>query len=352
MNTTDVAGSQEGTQSRKREHLELALKSKLSPDLRLRQCAYEPLFGPHPNADTHFATTSFLGKKMKLPLWISSMTGGTAQAGEINQNLARVAGEFGLGMGLGSIRPLLDSRRYFSHFDLRGLLGEEVPFFANLGICQIEQLLKRQSLSKVHDLVEELRCDGLIIHINVLQEWFQPGGDRLEKSALENITAALEEAPYPIIVKEVGQGMGPRSLAALMKLPLGAIEFGAFGGTNFSLLEIIRSDSSVEGDKEFARLGHTAEEMVEFVRQITLVERQDEIKCRNFIISGGITSMLQGYILSSRCPGTAIIGRAGAFLERGRESYEQLKNFVLREREALSLAMSFVDSSSAGEEVH
>lgn len=41
-------------------------------------------------------------------------------------------------------------------------------------------------------------------------------------------------------MKEVGQGMGPKSMEALLNLPLEAIEFGAYGGTNFALLELMR----------------------------------------------------------------------------------------------------------------
>ena len=48
--------------------------------------------------------------------WISSMTGGTEKAGVINRNLARLANEFGLGMGLGSCRNLLYSDEYLADF--------------------------------------------------------------------------------------------------------------------------------------------------------------------------------------------------------------------------------------------
>ena len=45
--------------------------------------------------------------------------GGTEKAGVINRNLARLANEFGLGMGLGSCRNLLYSDEYLADFALR-----------------------------------------------------------------------------------------------------------------------------------------------------------------------------------------------------------------------------------------
>src|SRR5690606_7709496 len=111
-------------------------------------------------------------------LWISSMTGGTKEALQINRNLAQAANEFGLGFGLGSCRSLLTENTRFHEFDLRSMIGDELPFFANLGVAQVEELIAKKELNRLHDMVEKLRADGLIIHINPLQEWFQPEGDR------------------------------------------------------------------------------------------------------------------------------------------------------------------------------
>ena len=54
-----------------------------------------------------------LGKRLRAPLVIAAMTGGTDEAGDINRELARVAEEKGVGFGLGSqramhVRPRVD----------------------------------------------------------------------------------------------------------------------------------------------------------------------------------------------------------------------------------------------------
>ena len=110
---------------------------------------------------------------MKFPIWISSMTGGTAEAEHINNNLARVCAEFGLGMGLGSCRIYMDKKGFEKQFELRKIVGYELPLWANLGIGQIEKALANNSISAIDDMVDRLQADGLIVHINPLQEFFQ-----------------------------------------------------------------------------------------------------------------------------------------------------------------------------------
>jgi len=290
---------QEMTQeSRKMDHIDLANRAqskRIEVDDRFY---YEPILAAHPSHQTDISLT-FLGKKLNAPLWISSMTGGVGPARHINQNLARVASEFGLGMGLGSCRVLLEDKTYFNDFNLRPILGPELPLFANLGIAQIENLILKKELNKVEDMLSALDADGLIIHINPLQEWFQPEGDRLKISPLETLTKLCSQLKTKLIVKEVGQGMGPKSLKALLDLPIDAIELAAFGGTNFSKLEQMRaSDNEFTWMKSLAKVGHTAPEMIEMLNM--LVTGHPEYKKKQIIISGGIEDVLDGVYLREK----------------------------------------------------
>jgi isopentenyl-diphosphate Delta-isomerase len=113
-----------------------------------------------------------------------------------------------MGMGLGSCRALLQGNDHLEDFSLRNILGDDLPLYANLGISQVEQLIHSNRVTLIHDLVSRIEDDGLIIHINYLQEWFQPEGDRLRHPPNDTIKRFLYLANYPLIVKEVGQGMG------------------------------------------------------------------------------------------------------------------------------------------------
>ena len=127
-----------------------------------------------------------MGFDLKAPLWVSSMTGGTDLANTINHNLAKAAGEYGFGMGLGSCRSLLTSDEYLSDFYVKTLMPD-MPLFANLGIAQCEQLITSGKTSLIKDLISKLDADGLIIHVNPFQEWLQPEGDRFNNPPIDTI---------------------------------------------------------------------------------------------------------------------------------------------------------------------
>jgi isopentenyl-diphosphate Delta-isomerase len=326
-------------ENRKKAHIDLAFQSQLPlSDLDAR-FYYEPVLSGH---DSHSnAVFPFINSKLSVPIWVSSMTGGTEQASKINHNLARACKEFGMGMGLGSCRVILDSNTYFDDFNMRPIIGDNLPLFANLGISQVEQLLENNKESKAEELVKRLEADGLIIHINPIQEWLQPEGDKIILPPIETIKRFIDRTKLRIIVKEVGQGMGPESLLELMKLPLAAIEFGAFGGTNFARLELLRSqETEQQMYAPLSTIGHTAEEMVYFVNSI--VERGEVIECKQIIVSGGIKSFLDGYYLIRKIKLPAVYGQASSFLQYAKENYEELHKFVDMQIKGLKLAYNYL----------
>ena len=324
---------------RKHEHLKLALECQTRPSEQDRRFIYEPLLSAHPeNPDL---SVRFLDKTMRTPIWVSSMTGGTGLAQKINRNIACVCRDFGMGMGLGSCREILFDKTHWPDFNFRDQIGDDLPFWANLGIAQVEELLASGNIQAVVDLVGELRADGLIVHINPLQEWFQPEGNRLKQAPLLTIQQLLDQVQIKLIVKEVGQGFGPESLRQLLSLPLAAIEFGAYGGINFSKMEMLRGDrQKFEGILPFAFVGQSAFQMVDMVNQL-LIENPHPA-CRQLIISGGIQNSLDGYYLTSKCQLPSIFGLASAVLKQASESYESLAKFLENQIQILSLANAYL----------
>ena len=147
-------------EDRKRDHIALAFESQTHHNDLDSRFMYEPMLSAHPTAET-IPITEFAGKKQKLPMWVSSMTGGTKMAGTINRNLARACREFGIGMGLGSCRIILDDDTYFHDFDMRNIIGDDLPLWANLGINQVEILCMNKEVEKIQRMVARLRADGL-----------------------------------------------------------------------------------------------------------------------------------------------------------------------------------------------
>ena len=316
----------------------MAIQSRLEAASNDSRFSYEPFLSAHPTGDNQ--PFQFLGKSMLHPIWISSMTGGTARAKTINENLARACNEFGLGMGLGSCRLLLDSDEYFDDFNVRPLMGE-APLWANLGIAQIEKLIKNDQIDKVERMVEKLGADGLIIHVNPLQEFFQPEGDLIESSPIEIIWNFIERFSLPVVVKEVGQGFGRESMEALLQLPLAGIEFAAFGGTNFAKLELMRAEKQeAEVYQPFSKVGASAENMVQTFNTLTGHSSISHIP--DIIVSGGIQSFLDGYYLINKIKAPAIYGQASAFLDYAQEDYYALQKYIQLQVKGLQLAKAYL----------
>ena len=328
------------SETRKKDHIEMSFSSVPDQKTDLGKLTYEPLLAAHPKSYGHLKQT-FLGFDFSMPLWISSMTGGTQKASHINQNLARACGEFGLGMGLGSCRPLLDNHGRFEDFNVKHLMNG-APLFTNFGVAQLEQLIDQKSLSKIEDITQKLKADGIVIHVNPLQEWAQEGGDRYARPAIETIQTVCEETKYPIIVKEVGQGMGPQSLKALCDLPIAAIELAAYGGTNFSILERRRQCETFENPAEsFNYIGHSAEEMIDYLNQLAVTNKN----MPDIIISGGIKDPLTGYILKQNLKANAVIGMASTVLKYALGSYEELSAYLKQVQECFAMADAFLHKS-------
>ncbi len=327
--------------SRKKDHIELAFKSQITAHQIDGRFFYEPLLAAHPS-ESEIPVMRFLGKSLKAPVWVSSMTGGTELARTINQNLARACRDFGMGMGLGSCRSLLYNNDYLADFNVRSIIGDDQLLFANLGIAQVEELVVKKEIDVIKGLIDKLKADGLIIHVNPMQEWLQPEGDQFKRAPIEVIEEVLGKVDFPLVVKEVGQGMGYHSLKALLKLPLAAVEFAAHGGTNFARLELLRGEAiKKETYSQLALVGHSAEEMVDITNQITM-ELGDQRKCDQLIISGGVKNFLDGYYLIQKAELPAVYGQASGFLKHARGEYEALFNHVKSQVEGLALAYAYL----------
>ena len=339
--TKDKLRAEEDSQasSRKQDHIDLAFKSRVGNDQIDNRFYYEPILSPHPNGEMTMPF-DICGRTMQFPIWVSSMTGGTEKAFIINENLAKICGEFGLGMGLGSCRQLLYEDKRMHEFDVRKYIKDQ-PLLVNLGIAQMEELIQKDEVDRIDQLISKLDSDGLIIHVNPLQEWLQPEGDRIKKSSLDSIKSILSVAKYPVIVKEVGQGFGKESLKELLQLPLEAVDLAGFGGTNFSMLELMRSDQvQYDSYQKVVQLGHTCEEMIGMINDYH-DNSQDAIQTKKIIISGGVKDFLDGYYLMQLCKMPSIYAQASGFLKHATD-YEAVQTYTKYQIEGLKMAKAFL----------
>jgi len=237
---------------RKRDHLKLAqdeaLKFKISAGFDRWRFIHNAL----PEIDLGEVDTSvtFLGKTLKFPLLISSMSGGTAESHLFNATLAEAAADSGCALGLGSIRAALEETSARDSFLIAREKAPTAVILANLGIAQA---IRGVSLKRAAHFCEELQADGLIIHLNPLQEAFQTEGEPEFRGALATIEAWVRDFPLPIIIKEVGQGLSQEVVRRLEDVGVEIVDIAGAGGSNWVSIERERLPANLSTLKQTAR---------------------------------------------------------------------------------------------------
>lgn len=239
------------TQVRKADHLRICLDEDVQSHritngferYRFTHCCL-----PELNRDEINISTTFLGKTVRTPLLISSMTGGTQQAQMINQRLAKTAQRFGLAMGVGSQRVAVENPALTPTFSVRKYAPDAL-LFANLGAVQLNY---DYGVSQCRQAVDALEADALILHLNPLQEAVQTEGDVNFKGLFDKIEHLVEVIEVPVIAKEVGNGISSAMAKRLMDVGVAAIDVAGAGGTSWARVESERAK-----DPKQRRLGNT-----------------------------------------------------------------------------------------------
>lgn len=264
---------------------------------------------------------------MNAPLLISCMTGGTPEARALNRVLARVAQEHRLAMGLGSGRALLEDPDLLDTFDVRAC-APDVPLLANLGAVQLN---KGYGVDDCRRLVEMLRADALVLHVNPVQEAVQPEGDTCFRGLLEKIADVCSKLEYPVVVKEVGWGIAPQEVRALFEAGVAGVDLAGAGGTSWSEVERYRIAEPWRANVAAAFAGWgipTAESL----RGAAGIHPRGVL-----IASGGIAGGID--VVKALALGADIVGVAGPFLRAAANGYDSARQLVRELLEVLRVAM-------------
>ncbi|WP_009633268.1 type 2 isopentenyl-diphosphate Delta-isomerase [Synechocystis sp. PCC 7509] len=243
--------SPDQTQTRKADHLRICLEEDVQfrantnglECYRFTHCCL-----PELDRSEIDLTTTFLGKQLLAPLLISSMTGGTEEAGIINQRLATVAQHYKIAMGVGSQRVAVEKPMVASTFAVRSH-APDILLFANLGAVQLNY---NYGLDQCLRIVDLLQADALILHLNPLQECIQTTGDTNFRGLLDKIGILCEKLPVPVIAKEVGNGISAGMAKKLLEAGVKAIDVAGAGGTSWAKVESERAETPLQ-----RRLGMT-----------------------------------------------------------------------------------------------
>jgi isopentenyl-diphosphate Delta-isomerase len=176
--------------------------------------------------------SDFLDRTISMPVFISSMTGGSTEGYRVNKVLARIAQEARIPVGMGSIRILFRKPEVIDHFMLKRI-APDVPVFANIGGVQLVD----SNLDALTELVARLEVDAVAVHLNPGQELAQPEGDRRFDGVIDGIARLCDRSPVPVIVKETGFGIGAAEAHELVDRGVRYVDVAGSGGTNWVTVE-------------------------------------------------------------------------------------------------------------------
>jgi isopentenyl-diphosphate delta-isomerase len=298
--------------SRKADHIRINLEEDVRSGSTNGLERYQFIHQALPEIDLRDIDLSvkIFGKSLQAPLLISSMTGGTKEAGKINQILASAAQQKGIAMGLGSQRVAIETPDKAASFKVRNV-APDILLFANLGAVQLNY---GYGIQECLHAVEMIEADGLILHLNPLQEAIQPEGDTNFAGLLNKIEEICKFLPVPVIAKEVGWGISEETAVLLTNAGVSAIDVAGAGGTSWTQVEMFRAENPRQANlaSVFRDWGiPTAESIV----QVCRIQSKLPV-----FASGGIRSGLE--IAKCIALGATLGGMAGPFLKAANNSFE------------------------------
>lgn len=320
---------------RKTEHLRVALDARVERPGRgngLSAYQFDPQSLPELDLDQVDTSCIVLGKRLSAPLLVGAMTGGTAQAGAVNRVLATAAELCGVGFCLGSQRAMLDlAGDHVRSFAMREVAPKTL-LLGNIGAIQLRDHLSGKDLER---LALAVGADGMMVHLNPLQEAIQPEGDRDWRGVYDALGDVAASCGLPVLVKEVGAGLSATSLNRLKLLGIAGVETAGVGGTSWSYIEALRhrgrTPQSIAGEV-LADFGTCTADSLQLARAA--------FANRVVIASGGLRDGLE--VAKCMALGASACAMAAPFLHAATMGVEAVVTEILGVIETLRITMFLV----------
>ncbi|MDR2866621.1 MAG: type 2 isopentenyl-diphosphate Delta-isomerase [Methanomassiliicoccaceae archaeon] len=321
---------------RKADHIEICANEKVTQDhcywddIRL---IHEAL--PDVNSDDIDLGATVLGKRLRFPFIVTAITGGFPGAKKINANIAEACADLGAGMGVGSQRAAVEnvdkeSYAVIKDFDVPLIIG-------NMGAPQLVPQKRKKAFTDddIGGAMDLISADVMAIHLNFLQEVAQPEGDTNSYGCFDAIRSIARK--YPIIVKETGAGISPKTAKRLSGIGVKGIDIAGMGGTSFSMVEMHRAIA--KKDHIRGSIGRTFSDWG-IPSPVSLMSVSKDIPV---IASGGIMNGL--HAASSIALGACCAGAANLILKDAMVSADAVKKRLTMIREEMKATMLLTGSA-------
>jgi isopentenyl-diphosphate delta-isomerase len=327
-------------EERKDEHIDICLKENVQA--RRTTTGFEEIYMVHKalpeiNLDEINLSGKIFDHKFSAPLIVESMTGGTHNGSKINTAIAKAIEELGLGMGVGSQRAAFEKPSVESTFSVTRKEAPTAFIMANVGAAQ---LTKGSGPSEAKKAVEMLGADALLIHLNALQEAIQPEGEASFSGVIDKISAVVEASDVPVIVKEVGCGIGAAEAKQLEAAGVAGIDVAGAGGTSWTAVESFRAKK--RRDETRQRLGETFWDWG-IPTAVSLIETTQVVHIPT-IASGGLRSGID--LAKALALGASLTGLAYPVLDAAFQGAEEVKKKLQLLLDELKIAMFLVGANS------
>ena len=302
---------------RKKDHLEISINEDVNASYNYWD-DIEFVHNALPEIDMDEVDTTWneFGKKMAAPIIIAGMTGGFEAAKEVNEELAKIAEKFQIGMGVGSQRAALEDESSVESYSV--INNYNIPLkIANIGAPQL--LEWKDAVEKASKAIEMIEADVLAIHLNFLQEAIQMEGDRNAKGCLDKIQEVASSLSTPVIVKETGAGISKEVALRLCETDIAGIDVGGMSGTSFAAIEAYRAKKM--GDSVQEELGYLFKDWG-IPTPVSVMEVADVCHDAGMVViaTGGIRNGIDA--AKAIAIGADAAGMASAFLEDGEKKME------------------------------
>ncbi|MGC9307883.1 MAG: type 2 isopentenyl-diphosphate Delta-isomerase [Thermoplasmatota archaeon] len=303
---------------RKQDHIDISKKEDVASsynywdDVHLVHDAL-----PEIDMDEIDTTWRAFGAEMNAPVIIAGMTGGCADATELNRRLAELAERYNIGMGVGSQRVALEDEAAVESYDV--ITDYDIPLvIANIGAPQL--LEWTDATEKAARAIDMINANVLAVHLNFLQECIQVEGDRHARGVLDELQQLAASLSTPVLVKETGAGISRDVALRLCETDIAGIDVGGMSGTSFAAIEAHRARE--RGDRVQEHLGHLFRDWG-IPTPLSVMEVADVCRDTGMVIiaTGGIRTGLD--VARGIALGADAAGMAAAFLaDNADEMYE------------------------------
>ncbi|MGQ9478555.1 MAG: type 2 isopentenyl-diphosphate Delta-isomerase [Thermoproteota archaeon] len=331
------------TGSRKADHIRIALTRDVSSRVSTGFEDVELIHNPVCEINFNEIDTSVevMGKRLRLPLIIEALTGGTREAKRINMGLAEVAESEGIGMEVGSVRAALENPEVSDTYSVVRDRAPTTLIISNIGAVQLAD----KDLEYAMDAMRLVKADSLAIHFNKLQEAIMPEGEPVFKGYGSNIVELSRRLGDRLCIKETGAGFSCEAARLAKSWGVRWIDVAGVGGTSWYAVEYYRARE--RSDEKSSLLGGLFWDWG-VPTAVSVAESKTCAPELGVIASGGIRTGIDA--AKAIALGASCVGIARPFLDSFmRGGVEEARRLVKSFELALRLTMFLVGSRSIRE---